>query len=62
MAHIKFNHLNANAFNSFVPEATKVANSELFKKVLLVGGIALVVWGIYKLVAEKTVKEEEREE
>lgn len=62
MAHIKFNHLNANAFNSFVPEATKVANSELFKKLLLVGGIALVVWGVYTLVVEKTVKEEEGEE
>jgi hypothetical protein len=40
MAHIYFNHLNARAFNSFVPEATKVANNEIFEKLVIIGGIA----------------------
>ena len=34
MAHVNFNHLNASAFNSFVPVATKTANNQLFKNVL----------------------------
>jgi hypothetical protein len=48
MAHIQFNHLSDNAFNSFVPEATKVANNDLFKKVLIAAGVALVLWLVYK--------------
>jgi hypothetical protein len=48
MAHIQFNHLSDNAFNSFVPEATKVASDKLFNKVLIVGGIALVLWLVFK--------------
>jgi hypothetical protein len=48
MAHIQFNHLSDNAFNSFVPEATKVANNNLFKKVLFVAGVALVLWLVFK--------------
>ena len=48
MAHIQFNHLSDNAFNTFVPEATKAASNKLFNKVLLVGGIALVLWLVFK--------------
>ena len=44
MAHIKFNHFNSSAFNSFVPEAAKVANNQLLKRVLIVGGLAFVLW------------------
>ena len=44
MAHIYFNHLNAKAFNSFVPEATKAANNEFFEKLVIFGGIALFGW------------------
>jgi hypothetical protein len=59
MAHVNFNHLNASAFNSFVPVATKTANNQLFKNVLIVGGLALVVWGIYKAMEVKPIKTEE---
>jgi len=55
MAHVNFNHLNASAFNSFVPVATKTANNQLFKNVLILGGLALVVWGIYKVSQSKKV-------
>jgi hypothetical protein len=48
MAHIQFNHLSDIAFNTFVPEATKVASNNLFNKVLIVGGIALVLWLVFK--------------
>ena len=48
MAHIKFNHFNSSAFNSFVPEAAKVANNQLLKRVLIVGGIAFVLWYILR--------------
>ena len=48
MAHIQFNHLSDNAFNSFIPEATKVANNNLVKKVLFVAGVALVLWLVFK--------------
>lgn len=53
MAQIKFNHLNASAFNSFVPEATKTANNQLFKNVLIVGSIALGIWMVYKVIQSK---------
>jgi hypothetical protein len=62
MAHIKFNHLNATAFNSFVPVATKTANNQLFKNVLIVGGLALVVWGIYKVSQSKKMEIKEVQE
>ena len=62
MAHVKFNHLNASAFNSFVPVATKTANNQLFKNVLIVGGLALVVWGIYKVSQSKKVEIKEVQE
>jgi len=48
MAHIKFNHLNAAAFNSFVPEATKVESNKVLNNILLFGGIAFVVWLVLK--------------
>jgi hypothetical protein len=53
MAHIKFNHFNASAFNSFVPDATKIANNQLFKNVLIVGSIALGIWMVYKVIQSK---------
>lgn len=54
MAHVHFNHLNASVFNSFVPEATKVANKQSFKNAIIVGGsIALGIWIIYKFVQSK---------
>ena len=53
MAHIKFNHFNASAFNSFVPDATKTANNQLFKNVLIFGSIALGIWMIYKVIQSK---------
>ena len=62
MAHIKFNHLNAAAFNSFVPVATKTANNQFFKNALIFGGIALIAWGFYKLVPKTTFIEKESEE
>jgi hypothetical protein len=62
MAHVNFNHLNASAFNSFVPVATKTANNQLFKNVLIVGGLALVVWGIYKVSQSKKVEIKEVQE
>ena len=62
MAHIKFNHLNASAFNSFVPEATKTANNQLFKNVLIVGSIALGIWMVYKVIQSKKDKINEVQE
>ena len=53
MAHVYFNHFNASSFNSFVPEATKVANNQFLKNVLIVGGIALGIWIIYKVRQSK---------
>ena len=53
MAHVNFNHLNAAAFNSFVPEATKVANNQFVKNALIVGSIALGIWVIYKVRQSK---------
>jgi hypothetical protein len=59
MAHVNFNHLNASAFNNFVPEATKVANGQFVKNMLIVGGIAIGIWIIYKIRQSK--KEEIKE-
>ena len=59
MAHVNFNHLDASAFNRFVPEATKAANNQLFKNVLIVGGIALGLWILYK-VSESKKEEKNR--
>ena len=56
MAHIQFNHLNAAAFNSFVPEATKTANTQFVKNLLIVGGIALGIWIIYKVRQSKKME------
>jgi hypothetical protein len=53
MAHIQFNHLNASAFNSFVPKATKTSNNQFFKNALIVGGIAIGIWIIYELRQSK---------
>jgi hypothetical protein len=53
MAHVNFNHLNAAAFNSFVPEATKVANNQFVKNALIVGSIALGIWVINKVRQSK---------
>lgn len=59
MANINFNHLNAAAFNSFVPEATKVANNQFVKNALIIGSIALGIWIVYKVRQSK--KEELKE-
>jgi hypothetical protein len=59
MAHIKFNHFNSSAFNSFVPEAAKLANNQLLKRVLIVGGIAFVVWYLLRPKPVVVRKEEE---
>ncbi len=56
MAHIYFNHLNAKAFNSFVPEATKAANNEFFEKLVIFGGIALFGWFVYQTIQENNTK------
>lgn len=56
MAHISFNHLNPQAFNAFVPEATRTANNELIKNVLIVGGIALGIWLVYEIVINQQKK------
>ncbi len=61
MAHVNFNHLNASAFNSFVPEATKVANGQFVKNMLIVGGIALGIWIIYKVRQSKKLENEFQE-
>ena len=55
MAHVNFNHLNAAAFNSFVPEATKVANNQFVKNALIVGGIFLGLYIVYKLKSRHEV-------
>ena len=55
MAHVNFNHLNAAAFNSFVPEATKVANNKFVKNALIVGGIFLGLYIVYKLKSRHEV-------
>lgn len=62
MAHIKFNHLNATAFNSFVPVATKTANNQFFKNVLIVGGIAFVLWYFLRPKLVAVSKEDENME
>jgi hypothetical protein len=62
MAHIQFNHLNASDFNSFVPEATKTANNQFFKNALIVGGIALGIWIIYKARQSKKLEIKEVQE
>jgi hypothetical protein len=62
MAHIKFNHFNSSAFNSFVPEAAKVANNQLLQRVLIVGGIAFVLWYVFKPRPSLIKKEEETKE
>jgi hypothetical protein len=56
MAHIYFNHLNARAFNSFVPEATKAANNEFFNKLLFIGGIALFGWFVCQTIQDNNTK------
>ncbi len=62
MANIKFNHLNSNAFNSFVPVAAKVAGNQLLKRVLIFGGIAFVVWYLLRPRPSLVKKEEENKE
>jgi hypothetical protein len=62
MANIKFNHFNSSAFNSFVPEAAKVANNQFLKRVLIVGGIAFVLWYFLRpkpVVVSKEVEDKE---
>ena len=59
MANINFNHLNASAFNSFVPVATKTANNQFVKNALIIGSIALGIWIVYKVRQSK--KEEKKE-
>ncbi len=56
MAHVNFNHFNAAAFNSFVPEATKVANNEIFEKLVIIGGIVLVGLIVYQIMQENNTK------
>ena len=62
MANIKFNHFNSSAFNSFVPEAAKVANNQLLKRVLIIGGLAIVLWYVFKPRPVLVKKEEENKE
>jgi hypothetical protein len=62
MAHVNFNHLNALAFNSFVPVATKTANNQFFKNAIIVGSIALGIWIIYKVRQSKKVEIKEVQE
>jgi hypothetical protein len=56
MAHVNFNHLNAKAFNSFVPEATIAANNEIFEKLVIIGGIAFFGWFVYQTIQENNTK------
>jgi hypothetical protein len=62
MAHIKFNHFNSSAFNSFVPEAAKVANNQFLKNVFVVGGVILVLWLIFKPQTDTLHKKKEEKE
>jgi hypothetical protein len=62
MANINFNHLNASAFNSFVPVATKTANNHFVKKALIVGSVALGIWIIYKVRQSKKMEIKEVQE
>jgi len=61
MAYVHFNHLNASAFNSFVPEATKVARNQTVQTILVVGGVAFGIWVIYKLIEAQTVGKKEED-
>jgi len=56
MAHVNFNHLNASAFNSFVPVATKTANNQFFNKLVFIGGIAFFGWFVYQTIQENNTK------
>ena len=62
MAHVNFNHLNALAFNSFVPVATKTANNQLIKNFLIVGGVVFVLWLILKPQKDTFLKKMEEKE
>jgi hypothetical protein len=59
MAHVHFNHLNASAFNSFVPEATKVARNQTVQTILVVSGVVIGLWVIYKVVEAHTIEKKE---
>jgi hypothetical protein len=62
MAHIHFNHFDASAYNNFVPEATKTARNSTFKTILIVGGIALGIWVIYRAVNSKIEEKQAKQE
>jgi hypothetical protein len=62
MAHIKFNHFNSSAFNSFVPEAAKVANRQFMTNLLIIGGIAFIAWLVFKPRPVLVKKGEENKE
>jgi hypothetical protein len=62
MAHVNFNHFNAEAFNNFIPEATKTANKQFVKNALIIGSIALGIWIIYKIRQSKKVEIKEIQE
>ena len=62
MANIKFNHFNSSAFNSFVPEAAKVASNQFLKRVIIVGGIAFVLWYFLRPRPSLVKKEVENKE
>jgi hypothetical protein len=59
MAHVHFNHLNASAFNSFVPEATKAARNQTVQTILVVSGVVIGIWLIYKVIEAQTVDKKE---
>jgi hypothetical protein len=62
MAHIPFNHFDATAFNNFVPEATNTARSSAFQTVLIIGGLAIGIWAIYRVVNSRIEQEMAKEQ
>jgi hypothetical protein len=61
MAYVHFNHLNASAFNSFVPEATKVARNQTVQTILVVSGVVIGIWVIYKLIETQTAEKKQED-
>jgi hypothetical protein len=52
MAHIHFNHLNPTTFNNFIPSATKEANNDLFRKIIIISGVAIAIYMVVKIKKE----------
>lgn len=57
MAHVPFNHFDASSFNNFVPEATKTSRNNALQTILIIGGLAIGIWAIYRVVQTQVEQE-----